>query len=1040
MKKNRLLVLIINLLFICSGIYAQNHSISGKVTDATNGEPIPGVNVFVKGTTNGTITDVEGNYQITANAGDVIEFSFIGMITKTVKLKGQTEVDMAMASDLVDLDEVVVVGYGTVKRSDLTGSVVSVTSEDLDQVKAPSFAEALQGRIAGVQISSQSGEPGSGVNITIRGANSINAGTQPLYVIDGIQVDMSSSEVANSSLGASTTGNPLSSINPSDIANIEVLKDASATAIYGSRGANGVVIITTKGGERGKGRFNVDVYTSISKASKQLDVLDAVDYAEYRHTREPSDPRFGEDTTGDGILDTPINYSDSLGVNWQDELLRTAMTQNYNVSYSGGNKNTSYSAGAGVHLQEGIIDHNDWDRYSSRFKIKHQVNKNFEVGSSMNFSHSISTGVVTGGGVGDYNGTIQKMILYRPFRSESDYEDDETGDVTEPDILLRDAQREAGFTNVLGNFYGQYSILKGLDLRATIGGRLTNSKVKEFYPSHVGKGKKTNAYAYNENISSLSWFFENTLTYKFKIQENHRFALLGGFEMEEYTNERFSIQNQNFDIETNGYDDISKALAVTGYNSNKYGRSRMSFFGRLNYNLKERYLLTASLRGDGTSRVGKDNKFSYFPSTAVAWRMSEEPFMKNQAVVDMLKWRVSYGETGNDRVPSYASLAQYGNAYYSTSGTALSGLVPFAADNPNLKWETTVQYNAGIDIGFFRNNLILNVDYYQKETRDMLLAAELPGQSGYTSQWQNIGQVNNSGLEVALNARIINKPDFSWEANINFNRNRNEVISLGDSEFIPVDYPGGYLASPGRIIVGESIGTMYGFDFTGIYQENDFNVDGDGNYTLKDDVASVAGVNVQPGDLKYRDVSGPDGVPDGIVDEENDRTIIGNNAPDHFGGINNSIRYKNFDLSVFLQWSYGADIFYAGKMRLHGGHSPNLNVESDYWHNVWTPENPSNTTPRIEADLKKTSSYYVEDGSYLRLQTITLGYNVPQRAIQKLGMQNCRLYCTGQNLFTWTSYSGFDPEVSGNNALLSGFDRISYPRATSIIVGLNLTF
>ncbi len=1037
MKRSIFLLLII----LCLSFWGfAQKKVSGIVTDS-NGERMPGVTVVVKNTMVGTISGAKGEYSINMpESTTVIVYSFIGMQTQEVEVGERSEINVQLESAVTELDEVVAIGYGTVRKRDLTGAVASVRSEDLEQIKAPSFAEALQGRIAGVQITSQSGEPGSGVSISIRGANSINAGTQPLYVIDGVQVEMSSGEIANSSAGASTTGNPLSSINPSDIETIEVLKDASATAIYGSRGANGVVIINTKGGKEGKGRFNVDVYTGFSQASKKLDVLSAVDYAVYRHSRVPTDERFGMDTDGDEVLDTPIDYSDSTNVNWQDELFRTAVTQSYNVSYSGGNKQTSYSAGVGVHLQEGIIDYNEWDRYSSRFKINHRVNDNFQVGSSLNFSHSISTGVVTGGGVGDWNGSVQKLVLFRPFKTESEYVDDEVSGITEPDILLRDAQKESSFSSTIGNLFGEYTIVKGLDLKATIGGRLTDSKIKEFFPSHVGVGKTTNAYANTENIKSLSWFIENTLNYSFKINKIHRFVALAGFEMEYYSNEGFSIQNQNFEIENNGYDDISKALAVTGYSSNKYDRSRMSFFGRVNYNMKDRYLITASLRGDGSSKFGKGNKYSYFPSAAFAWRMNEENFMKNQQAFSMLKWRLSYGETGNDRIPTYASLSQFGNAFYSADGIPLSGLRPTSAENQELKWETTIQYNAGLDIGLLKNNLILNVDYYLKQTRDMLLWAELPSQSGFTGQWQNIGQVDNKGIEIALEAHIINKSDFKWEANLNFNRNRNEVISLGDSEFIPVEYPGGWFTTPGRVIVGESIGTSYGFEFVGIYQENDFNYAEDGSYTLKEGVPDIAGVNVQPGDLKYRDLSGPDGTPDGIVNDEFDRTVIGNNAPKHFGGLNNTFRYKNFDLSAFLQWSYGFDIFYAGKMRLHGGHSPNFNVVYDYWNDVWTPDNPTNQTPRLEADLKKTSSYYIEDGSYLRLQNITLGYNIPLKASKKLGIQNCRIYCTGQNLITWTNYSGYDPEIAGANALLKGFDRITYPRSKSIIVGVNFTF
>ena len=646
-----------------------------------------------------------------------------------------------------------------------------------------------------------------------------------------------------------------------------------------------------------------------------------------------------------------------------------------------------------------------------------------------------------------YQGAIQNFLLFRPFETDVYYEDDESSNISNPREILEDADKISTLTTIIASVWGKYNITQKLILNARAGGKLTSSKIKEWYPSNVAMGRKFNGYSYIKDIKSSNYFQEYTLNYLHKFSGNIKLKTMAGMETEYYENERFHTQNFNFEVQTNSYDDISKALGVGSTGSSKYSNSRISYFGRINLNIKDRYLITSTFRADGSSKFGEGNKFSYFPSAAIAWRVSEENFMKTQDLIDNLKVRLSYGATGNDRISTYASLAQMSNAYYSSDGMALTGLRPSYSANPDLKWETTHQYNAGFDFGIFDNRIYLVADYYYKQTQDMLLLAELPSQTGYSNQWQNIGQVDNQGVELSLNTINIDKKDFTWETNINFNMNRNKVVDLGDKDFIPVDYPGGWFQVPGRVIEGEPIGTSYGFNFTGIYQIEDFEwqngsdpsiLHDERDYTLKEGIPAVSGTTVLPGDLKYEDISGPEGVPDGIVNEEYDRTIISRSEPKHFGGINNTLRYKNFDLNVFLQWSYGNEIFYAGKLRVQAGHSPNFNVLKEYWDNRWTPENPSNEYQRLEADIKKVSSYYVEDGSYLRLQTLSLGYTLPKRVVKKLGISKCRLYLSGQNLFLWSDYTGYDPEISGRNPLLKGFDRISYPRTRNFIVGINL--
>lgn len=1029
---------------------SEKKSITGIVL-VEGGEPAIGATVMVKGETLGTITDVDGKFKIDAPTNGQLQFSYVGYVTKTISLNGKINLKVTLSEDNHNLEEVVVVGYGSMKKKDLTGSVVGLRSEDINQTKSSSFVNAMQGKLAGVQISTQSGEPGASNRISIRGANSVYGSSLPLYVIDGVQIDVNSDEIASSKMGNGTQLDPMSTINPADIESIEVLKDASATAIYGSRGANGVIIVTTRSGKVGKSRINYDGYVSFGKVSKRIDVLGASDFIDYRREIDGNSPLFYTDSNGDGAyneLDDPRDPYSNPVHDWQDEMLRTSVSHNHNLSLDGGTENIQYSGSVGYSKNEGIIINNDYERITTRLKVDYKRDR-LKMGINMNVSYSQYNGASQSGGEGGtFNGVVQSLVTARPIEIYIP-EYDNMGTYVSPISMLKDAYKNTSLIRANLNAYGEYRIMDGLTLNISVGGVLSSSKGKEFYGKNTewGAGDHGRAIIAEQRATYIS--NSNQLTYQKNFGKSSLNAMLA-FEVNHYNFESFNVDNGNYLDESTGVDAISKGNVLKGLNSYRGVNNRISYLGRVYYDLLSRYLFTASIRADGSDKFGKGNRYGYFPSLAFAWRVSEEKFMKSQHVFDNLKLRLSYGQTGNERIASYQYMANMENSYYN----GILGLSPSTLANPNLKWENTVQYNAGLDVGVLNNRVQLSLDYYKKITNDMLMPAAIPSQTGYSSQWKNIGKVHNEGVEFQISSVNIKTKDFQWVTDFNISHNKNTVKDLGGVDFIPVAIGGGWITNVGRVMVGHEIGTAYGYVFDGIYQLDDFtwqnNNDPDipfseRNFNLKPGVVSVKGTNVKPGSYKFKNL---DGSEDNVVDE-NDQTVISHSSPKFFGGISNTFRYKNFELSVFLSGSYGNEIFNESTFRLSGGVPLAWqNLSKDFWDKRWTPENPTNKYGTFSVDTRNTTSlmansYYVEDASYLKLKTVSLSYTVPASTLKKIGLSkvsNFKVYVTGDNLHTWTKYTGFDPEVDSGNALLTGFDRVSYPRTRSYILGVNITF
>lgn len=1009
---------------------AQN-TVSGTVKDS-NGLPLPGASILVKNTKNGATADMDGKFTIIIpEKGAVLLCSFIGMLSQEIVVINQKTINIILLEQKNVLDEVVVIGYGTQKKSDLTGSLSGVKSKTLMESQSTDVLSAMQGRMAGVQISSDSGEPGGGANIIVRGQTSINGSSSPLFVIDGVQIDVNFDEVANTG-SSQSRNNPLTGINPADIESIEVLKDASATAIYGSRGANGVVIVTTKSG--GDGRIIVD-YTynlGISNAIKKMPVLSAKDYLEYQ--RQRGNTKFlNEDLDRNGTFETPRDFDSLRSSDWQEEALRTGITNQHQLSLNGGSKTTKYSAGLGILDQQGIIINNDYKQYNLRMKINSEVNKKLSLGFNTNASYSALSGIANTGGPNSFTGITQLLLIANPWDTaniNTDFADDSFID---PVSLIEESDKATKVLRLIANANLDYHFTDNFTYTALLAGNISNSKSKEFYSSKTSWGALQNGRARVKVVDSYSYNHSSQIQYKKTFNSNHKIDAMGAFEIFHYNFEDFENEVVGFDNQTTGVNNIGVGTSVNLYSTQRYSNNRLSYLARVNYTLFKRYLLTGSIRADGSDKFGDKNRFGYFSSAALAWKVTDEKFMKKlKKSISNLKFRLSYGETGNERIPAYTYLAQLSPTFYASNNNLVFGLSPSLLANPNLKWEVTNQYNAGIDLGLFRNRITFTADVYKKITTDLLLNAPIPSQSGYNQQWQNIGRIDNSGLELQISTVNLKENNFTWKTDFNISFNRNEVKDLGGAPFIPVVIGGDWQDNVGRVIVGQPIGLMYGYQFDGIYQTDDF-VSNNAPYVLKQGLPVYSGT-AAPGKMKYKDINN-----DGFIND-NDRTVIGDSNPVHFGGINNTFTYKNFDLSVFFQWSYGNDIYNASKVRLNGV-AEWMNISEDYFKNNWTPENPTNTAPAYGSlDPQIASSYYVEDGSYLRLKTASLGYTLPKLLTDKINIDSLKINLIGNNLFTWTNYTGWDPEVNFNNPLLSGLDRIAYPRSRNFTFSVKATF
>ncbi|MCB0655442.1 MAG: TonB-dependent receptor [Saprospiraceae bacterium] len=1000
-------------------LMAQNYQVTGTVRDAR--EPLIGASVAIKGTSTGSITDLDGHFSLTVPANAIITVTYVGYLGQEFTINSDSTLQILLQEDRLDLGEVVVIGYGFVKKSDLTGSVSSIKSADFMNTAVSSIDQGIQGKAAGVVVSMSSGQPGAPSSIRIRGTHSINGNNEPLYVIDGVFI------VPESNVGAVTgpSLNPLQSINPSDIESIEILKDASATAIYGTRGANGVIIVTTKRGKAGSHNIALDYNYSIQELRHKIPMLNARQLAELGN--EATDNAGAPRRT---IYASPVNLG--VGTDWQDQIFRMAPMQSLQVSARGGNDNTNYSVSANLFQQEGIILNSDYQKGNFRLNLDQKLNERLTAGTSLNLNYGRLRGVVT-----DAEGAIPSSVtswalIFNPglpvytssgaFTFQNNTSQPSVGNPV-ADALL--TQQVSTSKRLLGNVYLSAKLNDHLSLKTSIGTDAVITNEKAFIPNDIKRGQAANGQASLADQQGINWLWENTLNYNRTFHQHSIQAVLG-HSMQAYHNDFLFTATSDFSDNRLGYNAIQVGADKTLIFNGNSGWQLQSFLGRINYSLKDKYLVTVSTRVDGSSKFGAGNKYGVFPSLALAWRLKEEAFLKDVDALSDLKLRAGFGIVGNEGIPPYSSLGllETTEAYFGEKEIA-KGSGPATRQNDDLKWETTKQFDLGLDIGFFNHRLSLVADVYYKKTSDLLLNAPVPYTSGFSSAFFNIGTMENHGFEFALNT-VNTTGSVGWTTSFNMAFNRNKVLNLNSDEGIPAEP---LLGITGWTVIraGEPIGTFYGYQTDGIIQQNE-------------DPGQVPYFNdyrPSQGDRKYVDQNG-----DGVLNEL-DIVPLGNANPDFSFGMNNSVAYKDLALSFFIQGVVGNELVNFNKFNLESfdGNQNNSTAALERW----TPEHPGNTYPRanVAPRVNTLSDHQVESGSYLRLKDITLTYDFSSLVKARVdAISSLKVSVSGKNLVTLTKYTGYDPEVNRfvNNPIAFGADFGSYPTSKIYSVGLSLGF
>ncbi|MCL4640992.1 MULTISPECIES: TonB-dependent receptor [Olivibacter] len=986
-------------------------TLTGKVTD-NNGKALAGVSISIKGLNKrGTQTDEQGFFTLKTPPNTTLVVTYIGFQRQELKLvSGQTTVNVQLEAEDAALDEVVVVGYGTQRKSDLTGSVSSVSAEKIAAFPVAGTAQALQGRSPGVAVSSVNGEPGKAPRVRIRGGTSINASSDPLYVVDGF---------------AGGTPPP-----PEDVESVEVLKDASATAIYGSRGANGVIMVTTKKGKVGRPIIDFNNSYSIQKIGKRLDLLNGQEFAEY----------INDVYRNSGNSNVPYSDPSSYGegTDWQDLIFRTGGLINNQLSVSGGSENIRYYTSLSHYGQKGTVINSDFRRLSGTSNLDIKVSDRVRLGTKLFFIRNDLDGVRTQetssgtSGAGVISGALRFDPLQGVYDANGKYTLKQVGDPHDnPVAVARERKNEQINDLFQGNAYGELELLQGLKFRSTLGVQISNQRNGSYVTQNLVEGRNYGGSGSIIGRKNTNVINENFLTYTKSFQDVHNLEAMGGYSYQSSRNEMWESRNRNFVSDNFSFWNLGAGSNYQNAASELIDWVMSSFYGRINYNFKGKYLLTVTGRYDGSSRFGDNNKWAFFPSGALAWNISQEPFMQSVKAISNLKIRTSYGETGNTEIGSYMSLARFSPTLATINGTPIKAVRPTNVANPNLTWETTKQTDAGLDIGFLNGRINLSVDYYYKKTVDLLYEVPLPIYSGYTVSLQNIGSVENKGWEFALNTTNVKGENFTWTSDFNITFNRNKILQLPGGDIRYNTIPGHMLSTESQILrVGEVVGAFYGWLFDGLYQEGD---------------DFSAAPNKKPGDVKYRDIYGRDANnnltegPNGVINAD-DRTIIGNPHPDFIYGFNNDLRYKNFDLNIFFQGSQGNDMLNITRMELDWMAGKG-NATKDAL-NRWTPTNTNTDIPRASASNNpEVSSRWVEDGSYLRLKNVALGYNFPKFMLGKLQVSKLRIYASAQNILTVTNYKGYDPEVSFQDSNRNvGLDYMGYPNVKSVTLGINVGF
>ncbi len=1026
---------------------AQSRTVTGAITDDKN-NPLPGATIRVKNTQVATVADNKGKYtlQLPEGAGTLL-VTFTGMEPQEIPVKQRSTINVSLLYSNTNLTDVVVVGYGQVKKRDLTGTVASIKGTEITKSAVSSLEQGLQGRIAGVAVSQNDAAPGGGISVQVRGTSTLLGSAEPLYVIDGVPV--ANARASINQMGAQepnhnilTNTNVLSSISPADIESIEVLKDASATAIYGSRGANGVVLITTKKGKAGKGRITFNTSQGIATVTKKLEMLNAYQYAEYVNEAYKnagfSDNDLPYSGTNGKLSPDQIKQNFGEGINWQDEIYRTAHIQNYELGVSGGNDKNTYAVMGNYLVQQGVIKGSQYKRGGVRVNLDNQVLDRVKISTNLSLTRSTNALVRTSATTAGLEGGIVRGALnYQPipyYTVDSnnqvhviDYKNDRT---VSQDIFNRFGANPLRYTDEVlakqtvtsgfGGFNAYVDLAKGLMFQTRLGANYFEQLNETYYPRTVSEGRATNGKAIVSNSSYTSILTENLLTYKHEI-DKHRFDFLGGFSYERSMSRYRTSESRNFPDDKLAYYRLQDGLSTAPTTSGTQQWQLASFIGRANYNFADKYLFTYTFRADGSSRLAEGKKWDYFHSVALAWRMSEEAFIKDMNVFSDLKLRLSYGESGNQAISPYASKGVLSGVIANMANQVISGVDETTLPNKDLGWEHSGQYNIGLDAAFAdRFNFTVNV--YQRNTRDLLQQITLPPTSGYTNLAINSGSVRNKGIELELGSAIFNG-DFKWNVAANFSINRNKITDLGNVQEQFADRLGagyGLDVKPFIQKVGLPIGAVYGYETDGIFQ----------NQKEVDDYKSVQS-DAKIGQTRFKDRNN-----DGAINDL-DRTVIGDINPDYTWGFTNNLSFKNFDLSILLTGVQGNDVLNSNLLNFYTL-SGSGNIPKYVYDQVWRGEGTSNTV--IQANQANTtasrfSRLFLEDGSYVRIKNVQLGYNFPRIK----GISSLRVYLNAVNLATFTKYKGYDPEVSAfENANMRGVDLGSYPQSRTISVGVNV--
>jgi len=1051
----RILGLVVLMCMLPFGLHAQNITIKGTVSAADG--PIIGATVKVKGAQGGVVTDFDGNYSISAQSNATLVFSYVGYVTKEVKVGGKRLIDVTLEEDETLLNEVVVVGYGTMRKSDLTGAVTQVDNKAFEKSVSTSIDQVLQGRAAGVQIQANTGTPGGSSTIRIRGTNSLNASSQPIFVIDGVIIDSDGGDDGNS--------NPLAGINPSDILTMDILKDASATAIYGSRASNGVIMITTKRGKSGEATLTYDGYVGWQQMPRKLDVLNLRQYAE--HNNDIADAQI---KTHSGTFLRPELLGS--GTDWQDELFKTAFMTNHSISLTGGSEKTTYAISAGYLYQNGIAISTSFKRQTIRGNVDTELKKWLKGGISFSLSDSKQEMEKNWDII---NTALRSQPSVAVRNAEGGYDGPDDQWMPENAVALAEIKTNyAKRTNFRINTYLEAIFMKGLSFKTELSVDYNLNKTKTYTPDYTFGVKESSQRdgAWYKNDSKY-WSWRNILTYTGTIAQKHNINAMIGQEMSHNYWENMSASNQgylsNSVIDLRAGERTGNNVNIDGYQNNT---SLFSYFGRVLYNFDDRYLVTATLRRDGSSKFADGNRWGWFPSAAFAWRASQENFLKDNKVINNLKLRLGWGTTGNQNVQDWAYQAMLAN--YTTPWGV--GVLNANNANPDLKWETTYSTNIGFDLSLFNSRIDLVFDWYYKKTNDLLMMLDLPAFLGSgagsneaygtaTNPWGNIGSLRNTGIEITLNTVNIENKNFQWRSNFVFSLNRNKVLSLdSDSGSLPQTLQiGSDVATVTNTVVGKPIGQFWGYKVIGRFDkpEDFYYRDAEGNVKP---VALPKGASMATsptsggvfiGDYIYEDINN-----DGVIDDS-DQTFIGNPEPKFTWGFGNTFSYKGFDLSIQFSGSYGNKIMNYQRrfLDITGATSNQLTTVLDYArlekidadgpddYRNYRVVNTGTIMPRLSTESgvnknNRVSDAYVEDGSYIRLQNVSLSYTFPRKWIKNLFLTNAKIYCNIQNLFTITKYDGYDPEVGSlrGNALLNGVDYSRYPSPRIYTVGINLQF